>query len=153
VRIYDLASQVTSTLHPPLQHTPAAPRSQSPLFVKNAADARHAQPRVSMMNHNSMAEMSHSSDHSDMTHIDSVPKADSKDCEMTIDCECPTESEFIATIAPNILLKKNVSAIIVSINETDANHSETFSSSNSNLSIQNSYSPPPLFLANESFLI
>lgn len=106
-----------------------------------------------MMNHNSMAEMSHSSDHSDMTHIDSVPKADSKYCEMTIECECPTESEFIATIAPNILLKENVSAIIVSINETDANHLETFSSSNSTLSIQNSYSPPPLFLANESFLI
>ncbi|MFY0685183.1 MAG: hypothetical protein JXR20_11560 [Balneola sp.] len=103
-----------------------------------------------MMDHSSMMDMEHSSDHGVMEHEESSP--DSSDCLMTIDCDCTVESVINATVTPNVLLKTSISPVIASLFETNTIDRNT-SPSNSNLSIQNSYSPPPLFLANESFLI
>ncbi|MEP5943249.1 MAG: hypothetical protein ABJ356_01745, partial [Balneola sp.] len=103
-----------------------------------------------MMDHSSMMDMEHSSDHGDMGDEKSSP--DSSDCLMTIDCDCTVESVINATVTPNVLLKTNISPVIASLFETNVIDQNT-SPSNSNLSIQNSYSPPPLFLANEAFLI
>ena len=103
-----------------------------------------------MMDHNSMVEMPHSGDHGDMKHGNEA--SDFSDCLMTIDCDCNLENSFIATIAPNVVLKTNVSPVLVSISELKSNEKK-FSSADFNFSILNYYSPPPLFLANESFLI
>lgn len=103
-----------------------------------------------MMDHSSMMDMEHSGDHGSMGHEESSPN--SSDCFMTIDCDCKIEKDVAATIIPNVLLKTNISWVIASIFEKNTIDRNT-SPSNSNLSIQNSYSPPPLFLTNESFLI
>lgn len=105
-----------------------------------------------MMDHDSieMNEMKHDAGHKDMMH--EKKPANSSDCSMTIDCDCSSEVNFLATIAPNVVLKTNISPVLVSIDEINATV-QNFSSADLNLSIQNSYSPPPLFLANESFLI
>jgi hypothetical protein len=103
-----------------------------------------------MMPESSMMEMVHSSDHKNMMHEKSVPSI--SDCLMMIDCDCTIEREVSATIAPTVLLKTNISPVLVSLFETKNNEKNIFSS-NYNLTVQDSYSPPPLFLANESFLI
>jgi len=103
-----------------------------------------------MMDHSAMSEMSHSGDHMDM--MDKEDASDSTECLMTIDCDCTAENDINATITPNILVKTNISPILVSLSETNT-VDRNISPSNSNLSIQNYYSPPALFLANESFLI
>lgn len=103
-----------------------------------------------MMDHSSMTEMTHSSNHKDMMHEESSPST--SDCLMTIDCDCTIDKDINATIAPTVLLKTNISPVLVSLSEAKDSERNIFSS-NSNLTIQISYSPPPLFLANESFLI
>ncbi len=105
-----------------------------------------------MMGHDSMEMngMQHDVGHKDMMHEKDA--SNSSDCVMTIDCDCTTENDFVATIAPNVVLKTNISPVLASIDEISATV-QNFSSANFNLSILNYYSPPPLFLANESFLI
>ncbi|MEP1304671.1 MAG: hypothetical protein ABJK11_05185 [Balneola sp.] len=105
-----------------------------------------------MMDHDSMemVEMKHDAGHKDMMH--EKEPANSSDCSMTIDCDCSSEVNFLATIAPNVVLKTNIFLVIVSLSETNTIDRNT-SSTDLNLSIQNHYSPPPLFLANEAFLI
>lgn len=105
-----------------------------------------------MMDHSSMEMngMQHDVDHKDMMHEKKA--SNSSDCVMTIDCDCTTKNDFVATIAPNVVLKTNISLVLVSLDETNAT-GKNFSSADFNLSILNYYSPPPLFLANESFLI
>jgi len=103
-----------------------------------------------MMEHSSMSEMAHSGNHNDMMHEKST--SNTTDCLMNIDCECTTEDDLIATIAPNVLLKTNISPILVSLSEIST-IDKNISTKDLNLSIQKYYSPPPLFLANESFLI
>lgn len=103
-----------------------------------------------MMGHSSMTDTTHSNDHKDMTHEESAPST--SDCLMTIDCDCTVENVINATVTPNVLLKTNISPVIASLFETNSIDRD-ISPSKSNFSIQNSYSPPPLFLANESFLI
>jgi hypothetical protein len=102
------------------------------------------------MTESSMGEMTHSGNHKDMMHEKSVPST--SDCLMMIDCDCTIENEISAAIAPTVLLKTYISPVLVSLFEIKNNERDLFSS-NSNLTIQAYYSPPPLFLANESFLI
>ena len=106
-----------------------------------------------MMSHSSieMADMGHDAKHADMMHKKDAWS--SSDCEMLIDCDCKVENDILAIIAPNALTKINISPVIVSILETITSNQNRYSSKDLNFSIQKSYSPPPLFLANESFLI
>lgn len=107
-----------------------------------------------MMGHSSvdMAEMEQVAKHKHGDMMHEKDTSNSSDCVMTIDCDCTTENDFVATIAPNVVLKTNISPVLVSLDETKTTV-QNFSSANFNLSILNYYSPPPLFLANESFLI
>lgn len=105
-----------------------------------------------MMDHSSMElkGMQHGEGHKDMMHEKDA--SNSSDCLMTIDCDCNVENNIIATIAPYVVLKTNISPILISLEVTNATE-KNFSSADFNLSIQDYYSPPPLFLANESLLI
>lgn len=107
-----------------------------------------------MIDHSSMdmAEMRHDAEHQDMNMMHEKERSTSSDCEMTVDCDCISEQEVLGTIAPTVLLNINVSQLILSekINKTDF---KDLSKSKFELKAPSPYSPPPLFLANESFLI
>lgn len=107
-----------------------------------------------MMDHSSMemAEMGHEAEHQDMNMMHEKERSTSSDCEMTVDCDCISEQEVFGTIAPTVLLNINVSQLVLSerINKTDF---KDLSKSKFELKATIPYSPPPLFLANESFLI
>ncbi|MFY0698129.1 MAG: hypothetical protein JXR11_09790 [Balneola sp.] len=105
-----------------------------------------------MMNHSSMdmAEMDHDAGHQDM--MQSNHTSESSECEMTVDCDCMTDKNLIATIAPIVVLKINTPTFSFTFEEISSVESDHIPR-NSDLTLTNSYSPPPLFLANESFLI
>ena len=105
-----------------------------------------------MMDHSSMdmAEMEHDAGHQDMMH--GKKATDSFECEMTVDCDCMTDKNLIATIAPTVVLKISTPSFQFTFEEHSSVNSDQIPR-NSDLTLTNSYSPPPLFLANESFLI
>ncbi len=105
-----------------------------------------------MMNHSSedMFEMEHGASHKDM--MQSNHTSDIAECDMDVDCDCISEKEVLGTIAPTILLKTSIPQTVFGEEVPKTNYRD---SSKSKLEPResNSYSPPPLFLANESFLI
>lgn len=105
-----------------------------------------------MMDHSSMemAEMDHDAGHQDM--MQSNHTSESSECEMTVDCDCSIDKNLIATIAPTVVLKINTPTFSFTFEEISSVESDQIPR-NSDLTLTNSYSPPPLFLANESFLI
>ncbi len=107
-----------------------------------------------MMDHNSMemAEMGHEAEHRDMNMMHEKEKSTSSDCKMTVDCDCMTDKTLIATIAPTVVLKISTPSFQFTFEEHSSVNSDQIPR-NSDLTLTNSYSPPPLFLANESFLI
>lgn len=107
-----------------------------------------------MMDHSSMdmAEMGHEAEHQDMNMMHKKERSTSSDCEMTVDCDCMTDKNLIATIAPRVVLKINTPSFKFTFEEFFSVKSDQIPR-NSDLTLTNSYSPPPLFLANESFLI
>lgn len=107
-----------------------------------------------MMDHSSMGmvEMGHDTDHQDMNMMHEKETSTSSECEMTVDCNCMTDKNLIATIAPTVVLKINTPTFSFTFEEISSVESDHIPR-NSDLTLTNSYSPPPLFLANESFLI
>jgi|TARA_R110001599_G_scaffold1889_4_gene9796 hypothetical protein len=107
-----------------------------------------------MMDHSSMGmvEMGHDKEHQDMDMMHEKEPSTSSDCEMTVDCDCNTDKDLIATIAPTVVLKISTLSFQFTFEEFSSVNSDQIPR-NSDLTLTNSYSPPPLFLANESFLI
>ncbi len=107
-----------------------------------------------MMDHSSMdmTEMGHDTGHQDMNMMHGKDISTSSECEMNVDCDCKTDKNLIATIAPTVVLKINTPTFSFTFEEISSVESDHIPR-NSNLTLTNSYSPPPLFLANESFLI
>ncbi len=107
-----------------------------------------------MMDHSSMGmvEMGHETEHHDMDMMHEKETSTSSDCEMTVDCDCNTDKDLIATIAPTVVLKISTPTFQFTFQETSSVKND-YIPTNSDLTLTNSYSPPPLFLANESFLI
>ncbi|MEP2447735.1 MAG: hypothetical protein ABJI69_10925 [Balneola sp.] len=103
-----------------------------------------------MMDHSATPEMSHSGDHINM--MDENNASDFSDCDMSVDCDCNIDKNLIATIAPTVVLKISTPSFQFTFEEFSSVKSDQIPR-NSNLTLTNSYSPPPLFLANESFLI
>ncbi|MBO6571259.1 MAG: hypothetical protein JJ958_02335 [Balneola sp.] len=105
-----------------------------------------------MMMHSSMemTVMGHDAGHQDMMYEKMTTT--SSDCEMTVDCDCMTDKTLIATIAPTVVLKISTLSFQFTFEEFSSVNSDQIPR-NSDLTLTNSYSPPPLFLANESFLI
>jgi hypothetical protein len=103
-----------------------------------------------MMDHNSAKEMDHSSAQNTMLHHKSTSK--SSECDMNSDCDICFEQERVGTAGPVFVLKINTSSVLIAENITET-AAKSFSKCKSNILKRNSYSPPPLFLANESFLI
>lgn len=99
-----------------------------------------------------MVEMGHDTGHQDMNMMHEKETSTSSECEMTVDCDCMTDKNLIATIAPTVVLKINTPTFKFTFEEFSSVNSDQIPR-NSDLTLTNSYSPPPLFLANESFLI
>lgn len=102
-----------------------------------------------MMGHSSNTEMQHHGEQNMMMH-DSSDAAEN--CDMILDCDCTFENETKATAAPLAHIKTNFTPVLVYVVEQDVQLT-TAKVSSFNKFLRNTYSPPPLFLANESFLI
>ncbi len=92
------------------------------------------------MNHQMDDTSSHTQSHESKEH-----------CDMAIDCECEIDTNKQAVISSKSFAKVIPTRFL--INYQIINDSDTSSQQHYNLALDESYSPPPLFLANETFLI
>lgn len=99
----------------------------------------------------SIPEMTHM--HNDMDNMHHHSGADSTHCDMGIDCDCSVKTSGFGTIPPLVILKTHqLSSSTFSLIEK-VKFSESTSIRSTEYFLKDSYSSPPLFLANESFLI
>lgn len=99
---------------------------------------------------NSSAEMEHSDNHMEMINDNNLPVA--SDCDMTADCNYSYNYTIQETIIPSVFLKTKTVPALTSIFGTQQVAQKTYQS-NFQPTFKKSYSPPLLFLVNESFLI
>ncbi len=99
----------------------------------------------------SMPEITHI--HNPLNDMHHSPKADASECNMAIDCDCTINARNFGTIPVTVVLKTQP-LLSLSISFVDEiQFSENTSAKNVQHFLKDSYSSPPLFLANESFLI
>tara|TARA_R110000868_G_scaffold369664_1_gene633051 strand:- start:34 stop:372 length:339 start_codon:yes stop_codon:yes gene_type:complete len=98
----------------------------------------------------SVTEMEYPGDYMDIVHGTNFPA--NSECEMTVDCNYSYNYIIQGTITPSVFLKTKTVSALTFIFETQQ-VVQKISQSSFHPILKNSYSPPPLFLVNESFLI